>query len=133
MVAFQADEVDATAHSGWSVVVTGTVMMVTDPAEHERLARTGPRPWAPWPDPVFVRIEPEPVTGRELIGGRTLYGVDLRFPAAPPDVRGPNPFVSYHVIYTVVLITLAAGEPAPAGVWARPGRGCGSSAETVGA
>ncbi len=90
VVAFEADEVDATAHSGWSVVVTGTVTMVTDPAEHERLARTGPRPWVPWPDPVFVRIEPELVTGRELIGGRTLYGVDLRFLAAPPNVRGPR-------------------------------------------
>jgi nitroimidazol reductase NimA-like FMN-containing flavoprotein (pyridoxamine 5'-phosphate oxidase superfamily) len=77
VVAFQADEVDAAAHSGWSVVVTGPAAVVTDPAERERLNRTGPRSWAPSPDEVFVRIEPELVTGRALLGGRTLYGVDL--------------------------------------------------------
>ncbi|MDQ0834285.1 nitroimidazol reductase NimA-like FMN-containing flavoprotein (pyridoxamine 5'-phosphate oxidase superfamily) [Streptomyces achromogenes] len=77
VVAFEADDVDASRHSGWSVVVTGTATAVTDPAEHERLARPGPVSWVPAPHEVFVRIEPELVTGRELIGGRTLYGVDL--------------------------------------------------------
>ncbi|MCM3300478.1 pyridoxamine 5'-phosphate oxidase family protein [Streptomyces pseudogriseolus] len=77
VVAFEADDVDAATHSGWSVVVTGSAAVVTDPAEHERLARTGPVSWVPAPQEVFVRIAPELVTGRELIGGRTLYGVDL--------------------------------------------------------
>ncbi|MBX9365419.1 pyridoxamine 5'-phosphate oxidase family protein [Streptomyces massasporeus] len=77
VVAFEADDIDAARHAGWSVVVTGTATVVTDPAEVERLARTGPVSWAPSPQEVFVRIEPELVTGRELVGGRTLYGVDL--------------------------------------------------------
>ncbi|WP_329438526.1 pyridoxamine 5'-phosphate oxidase family protein [Streptomyces canus] len=77
VVAFETDDVDAARHSGWSAVVTGTATVVTDPREHERLARTGPVPWVPAPQEVFVRIEPELVTGRELLGGRTLYGVDL--------------------------------------------------------
>jgi nitroimidazol reductase NimA-like FMN-containing flavoprotein (pyridoxamine 5'-phosphate oxidase superfamily) len=77
VVAFEADAVDATAHSGWSVVVLGSADVVTDPAEHERLLRTGPRSWAPAPREVFLRITPELVTGRELVGGRTLYGVHL--------------------------------------------------------
>ena len=77
VVAFEADEVDAVTQSGWSVVVTGRATVVTDPAEHERLRRVGPRSWAPSPREVFVRIEPELVTGRELVGGRTLYGADL--------------------------------------------------------
>jgi len=77
VVAFEADEVDAATHSGWSVVVTGEATVVTDPAEQERLARTGPRSWAPSPEEVFVRIGPELVTGRELVGGRTIYGVVL--------------------------------------------------------
>ncbi|MET9908148.1 pyridoxamine 5'-phosphate oxidase family protein [Streptomyces sp. NPDC006476] len=75
VVAFEVDEVDAATQSGWSVVVTGPAMVVTDPAEHERLTRTGPRSWVPSPQEVFVRIEPELVTGRELVGGRSLYGV----------------------------------------------------------
>jgi nitroimidazol reductase NimA-like FMN-containing flavoprotein (pyridoxamine 5'-phosphate oxidase superfamily) len=77
VIAFEADDVDVVHHSGWSVVVTGTATVVTDPAEHARLARTGPVSWVPSPREVFVRIEPELVTGRELVGGRTLYGVDL--------------------------------------------------------
>ncbi|GAA3880388.1 pyridoxamine 5'-phosphate oxidase family protein [Streptomyces lacrimifluminis] len=79
VVAFEADAVDAGTHSGWSVVVMGPATLVTDPAEHARLLRTGPLSWAPAPAPqeVFVRIAPELVTGRELVGGRSLYGVHL--------------------------------------------------------
>ncbi|MFF3885893.1 pyridoxamine 5'-phosphate oxidase family protein [Streptomyces sp. NPDC001914] len=77
VVAFEADSVDAAAHSGWSVVVTGRALVVSDPAEHDRLTRTGPRSWAASPHDVFIRIASELVTGRELVAGRTLYGVDL--------------------------------------------------------
>ncbi|SNX56058.1 nitroimidazol reductase NimA-like FMN-containing flavoprotein (pyridoxamine 5'-phosphate oxidase superfamily) [Streptomyces sp. TLI_55] len=77
VVAFEADQVDAGTHSGWSVVVTGAASVVRDPAEHDRLTRTGPRSWVPSPDEVFVRIEPDLVTGRALVGGHTLYGVHL--------------------------------------------------------
>ncbi|MFF0223036.1 pyridoxamine 5'-phosphate oxidase family protein [Streptomyces sp. NPDC004629] len=77
VVAFEADQLDPDRQSGWSVVVTGAATVVTDAAEHERLVRSGPRSWAPSPHEVFVRIAPELVTGRELVGGRTLYGLDL--------------------------------------------------------
>lgn len=77
VVAFETDDVDPARQAGWSVVVTGPAAVVRDPAERERLSRTGPVSWAPAPHEVFVRVEPELVTGRELVGGRTLYGVDL--------------------------------------------------------
>lgn len=77
VVAFEADQVDVATQSGWSVVITGAATVVTDSDEHERLVRTGPRSWVPAPQEVFVRIAPELVTGRELVGGRTMYGVDL--------------------------------------------------------
>lgn len=64
----EADDIDAATRSGWSVVVTGRATVVRDPAEHERLSRTGPRSWTPLRDPVFVRIESELITGRELPG-----------------------------------------------------------------
>jgi nitroimidazol reductase NimA-like FMN-containing flavoprotein (pyridoxamine 5'-phosphate oxidase superfamily) len=76
VVAFEADGVDTTVHSGWSVVVTGRAAVVTDPAEHARLCRVGPQSWAPSPKEVFVRVRPELVTGRELGGGRTVYGAN---------------------------------------------------------
>ncbi|MFF4113195.1 pyridoxamine 5'-phosphate oxidase family protein [Streptomyces sp. NPDC001714] len=66
VVAFEADEFDAESGSGWSVVVTGRAAVVSDPAEHARLAQAGPRSWMPIRDPVFVRIESEMITGREL-------------------------------------------------------------------
>ncbi|WP_405876882.1 MULTISPECIES: hypothetical protein [unclassified Streptomyces] len=49
---------------------------MTDPVEHGRLTRTGPRSWVASPEEVFIRIEPEPVTGRQLVAGRTVYGID---------------------------------------------------------
>ncbi|GGY09655.1 pyridoxamine 5'-phosphate oxidase family protein [Streptomyces anandii] len=66
VVAFEADEFDADSRSGWSVVVTGRATAVTDPAEHERLLRTGPSSWMPIQQDLFIRIEAEMVTGREL-------------------------------------------------------------------
>ncbi|MFJ9660012.1 pyridoxamine 5'-phosphate oxidase family protein [Streptomyces griseoflavus] len=77
VVAFETDDVDAARQAGWSVVVTGSAAVVTDPGERERLFRDGPVAWVPARHEVFVRIEPELVTGRELVGGRSLYGVDL--------------------------------------------------------
>ncbi|MFD3732062.1 pyridoxamine 5'-phosphate oxidase family protein [Streptomyces sp. NPDC058632] len=77
VVAFEADDVDAARQAGWSVVVTGPAAVVTDPAEHARLTRTGPASWVPAPREVFVRIGPGLVTGRELVGGQPVYGVDL--------------------------------------------------------
>lgn len=68
VVAFEVDDFRAETQSGWSVVVTGRAEIVTDPDEHERLSRTGPRSWMPVRDGVFVRIESELVTGRELQG-----------------------------------------------------------------
>ncbi|MFF5159563.1 pyridoxamine 5'-phosphate oxidase family protein [Streptomyces sp. NPDC000348] len=68
VVAFEADEFHGETRSGWSVIVTGRATVVTDPAEHERLARTGPASWMPLRETVFVRIGAEIVTGRELRG-----------------------------------------------------------------
>ena len=64
VVAFEADRFDEAAGTGWSVVVMGSAILVTDPGERERLLRTGPRSWAPVSDAVFIRIPPELVTGR---------------------------------------------------------------------
>jgi nitroimidazol reductase NimA-like FMN-containing flavoprotein (pyridoxamine 5'-phosphate oxidase superfamily) len=68
VVAFEADQFDEVAHSGWSVIVTGQATLVKDPEEHERLRREGPRSWAPVTDGVYIRIAPELVAGRVLTG-----------------------------------------------------------------
>ncbi|MGW1564258.1 pyridoxamine 5'-phosphate oxidase family protein [Streptomyces sp. NPDC002144] len=76
VVAFEADAADVETHSGWSVV-TGRAEIVTDPADAAGLERVGPHAWVPSPEEVFVRIESELVTGRELVGGRTVCRVHL--------------------------------------------------------
>jgi len=82
VVAFEADEFDAVTRSGWSVIVTGRAHVVTDPAEHVRLSRIGPISWMPPRDGVFLRIEAEMVTGRELDGV---------LDAAPNGAGAPHP------------------------------------------
>ncbi|MFE1049894.1 pyridoxamine 5'-phosphate oxidase family protein [Streptomyces olivaceus] len=77
VVAFEADQVDAATHAGWSVVVTGVASVTADTAERDRPTTIGPHSWVPWPDEVVVRIAPEIVVGRELLAGRTVYGVRL--------------------------------------------------------
>ncbi|MEU6538529.1 pyridoxamine 5'-phosphate oxidase family protein [Streptomyces sp. NPDC047000] len=68
VVAFEADDFDGAARSGWSVVVTGRAGVVTDPAEHERLLQDGPKTWMPLEEIRFLRIEATLVTGREIRG-----------------------------------------------------------------
>ncbi|MGW7821612.1 IS5 family transposase [Streptomyces puniciscabiei] len=82
VVAFEADAADVDTHSGWSVVVSGRAELVTDPAEAARLERVAPRSWTPSPEEVFVRIEPELVTGRELVGAARCTAC-----TSPPDRR----------------------------------------------
>lgn len=65
VVAFEADAIDAAAHSGWSVVVVGVAHRVrddeVDPVERDRIIR-----WATGPGDRLVAISTEMVTGRRL-------------------------------------------------------------------
>lgn len=66
VVAFEADEVDQARQTGWSVVVTGRAEQV--PPEHvsPELAAVLPRPWAPGPHDLVMRLRPALVNGRRL-------------------------------------------------------------------
>jgi nitroimidazol reductase NimA-like FMN-containing flavoprotein (pyridoxamine 5'-phosphate oxidase superfamily) len=81
VVAFEADEIDRSTHTGWSVVVTGMASEITD---LDALEAVRSLPLAHWGvDAVerYVRISLELVSGRriEQLGGRlTTPGVDRR-------------------------------------------------------
>ncbi|WP_447034648.1 pyridoxamine 5'-phosphate oxidase family protein [Streptomyces sp. DSM 118878] len=90
VVAFEADEFDVRARSGWSVIVTGRATVVTDPAERERISQGGPVSWMPVRDAVLVRIESEMVSGREL-GGHAAAGVPGARLSVRPACAGPEP------------------------------------------
>jgi nitroimidazol reductase NimA-like FMN-containing flavoprotein (pyridoxamine 5'-phosphate oxidase superfamily) len=65
-VAFEVDGTDATAHTGWSVVVRGEAIEVTSPAELTRLRKLPLDPWAPGAKTHHVRILPAVLTGRRI-------------------------------------------------------------------
>ncbi|HET8600990.1 MAG TPA: pyridoxamine 5'-phosphate oxidase family protein [Segeticoccus sp.] len=66
-VSFEADAFDARSRTGWSVLVKGTAEWVTDDSECQELDRRAGASWLPaGMDPVWIRIRPEEITGREL-------------------------------------------------------------------
>ena len=66
-VAFEIDGTDAAAHTGWSVMVRGEAVEVTDPEELARLRRLPLSPWAPGAKSRYVRILPAVLTGRRIL------------------------------------------------------------------
>jgi nitroimidazol reductase NimA-like FMN-containing flavoprotein (pyridoxamine 5'-phosphate oxidase superfamily) len=65
-VTFEIDGADPAARTGWSVVVRGEAVEVTDPAELARLRKLPLRPWAPGAKAHYVRILPAALTGRRI-------------------------------------------------------------------
>jgi len=65
-VAFEIDGVDEGDSTGWSVIVRGHAVEVTDAAERERLSRGPLESWAPGPKSHYVRVQPGPITGRRI-------------------------------------------------------------------
>lgn len=79
VVAFEVDDFDAWAHTGWSVAVTGVAREVTDAAEQAALARQSLARWAPVDGDRIIAISTEIVSGRRI---------GLRAPG--PERSGPR-------------------------------------------
>jgi nitroimidazol reductase NimA-like FMN-containing flavoprotein (pyridoxamine 5'-phosphate oxidase superfamily) len=65
VVAFEVDDFDPIYHSGWSVVVTGQAMEITDPDELRALAHVPLPHWGP-SDGHMIAIDPAIVSGRRV-------------------------------------------------------------------
>ncbi len=67
-VAFEIDDFDAAARSGWSVMVQGVGHDITDSLDRksERLQSLEVSPWAPGSKPRLLRIDTTTVTGRRF-------------------------------------------------------------------
>ena len=66
-VAFEVDHIDEALSEGWSVLVVGRARRVTDPAAVRRLDDAAYTP--PWPGggrDLWLRIDPERITGRRI-------------------------------------------------------------------
>ncbi len=67
-VAFEIDDFDADARSGWSVLVQGVGHDVTESLDHksERLQALEVSPWAPGDKPRLLRIDATAISGRRF-------------------------------------------------------------------
>jgi len=65
-VAFEADAVDEAWEEGWSVLVRGRAVEVTDPDELVRMRQLPLRPWAGGQKPHYVKILPSQISGRQI-------------------------------------------------------------------
>ncbi|MFA1541999.1 pyridoxamine 5'-phosphate oxidase family protein [Actinomadura monticuli] len=68
IVAFEIDEFDTVAKTGWSVVAVGPARHVADPGDAAALAALPLQSWAPGERDYFIRIRPELITGRRIGG-----------------------------------------------------------------
>jgi nitroimidazol reductase NimA-like FMN-containing flavoprotein (pyridoxamine 5'-phosphate oxidase superfamily) len=79
VVAFEVDQIDPVAHTGWSVMVTGIARELTEPGE---LIAAGTPPlarWAPGGAHHVIAISTELVSGRRIVPGLAApYGADRR-------------------------------------------------------
>ncbi len=66
VVAFEADEYEPAAGSGWSVTIVGECSEIEEPGQLERLSKLVPKRWAPNGDGHLVRISIAGVTGRRI-------------------------------------------------------------------
>ena len=67
-VSFEVVPYDESARAGWSVLVRGTAVIVSDPADVRRLEGMAREPWAPG-DPsetTWIRVRAQAITGRSL-------------------------------------------------------------------
>lgn len=67
VMAFEADEIDAVLHTGWSVLVQGLASVISDPEDLAQARALRLEPWAPATHFQFVRIRAELVSGRRLL------------------------------------------------------------------
>lgn len=66
VVAFQVDEIDRPARTGWSVLAIGEPYEVVEPARRAALVRRLPQPWAPDPAGHVLSLPAQRLTGRRI-------------------------------------------------------------------
>jgi uncharacterized protein len=68
-VAFEVDDTDEFLEAGWSVLVVGSTTYLRSPEAIPKELSDRPRPWAAGDRTMYIRIQPERITGRRVIAG----------------------------------------------------------------
>jgi hypothetical protein len=66
LVSFSVDRIDDALAEGWSVLASGAVAIIPDPAGRAVAARLGIEPWAGGQRGLVVRLTPCEITGRRI-------------------------------------------------------------------
>jgi nitroimidazol reductase NimA-like FMN-containing flavoprotein (pyridoxamine 5'-phosphate oxidase superfamily) len=67
VVAFEIDDIDNAARTGWSVLIQGPAHRIESGAERASAERAGVEPWPAGERELFVQISPSRVTGRRIL------------------------------------------------------------------
>jgi nitroimidazol reductase NimA-like FMN-containing flavoprotein (pyridoxamine 5'-phosphate oxidase superfamily) len=89
VVAFEADDLDRVAHSGWSVVVLGVAELVRDTRQIDRALADGPEPWVMGRKEHLLRIPLTAVSGRRILpADASPSGGAFASPSDAPPLAG---------------------------------------------
>lgn len=66
IVAFEVDDFDVAARTGWNVTIVGASYVISDPAGVAELDALGARGWAPSDQPCYVAVEMAVIRGRRI-------------------------------------------------------------------
>ena len=66
-VSFEVDRIDEATRTGWSVLLSGTSSVITDPIDRKRVDELGLEAWAPGRRDDIVRVRADLLSGREII------------------------------------------------------------------
>ncbi len=66
VVAFEVDDFDVPARTGWNVTVVGPSRLIDDAGAVRALDRLGARPWAPTDEHCYIAVRISLVRGRRL-------------------------------------------------------------------
>jgi nitroimidazol reductase NimA-like FMN-containing flavoprotein (pyridoxamine 5'-phosphate oxidase superfamily) len=70
-VGFEVDAIDPERHEGWSVLATGDVRVVDDPAELRHVESLGVTPWAEGARTRYLRLRVQTISGRRITQGES--------------------------------------------------------------
>lgn len=69
VASFEVDSWDIESRTGWSVLLSGTLGVVTGEAQNAQLDDIGLQPWAPLlGEPLWFRFQPSDISGRRILG-----------------------------------------------------------------
>jgi hypothetical protein len=83
VVAFEVDDVDAGARTGWNVTVVGPSRVISNARDVRRLDELGARPWAPADTHCYIGVQIRLVRGRRIRSGTLALDTPTQQDADP--------------------------------------------------